>query len=55
MAEAMPHDSGCFHCGEALPVRAVRLSVDGAERDFCCAGCGPAFDADPARYAAAMA
>ncbi len=22
---------------------------------FCCAGCGPAFDADPAKYAAAMA
>lgn len=22
---------------------------------FCCAGCGPAFDADPAKYAANMA
>lgn len=26
---------------------------DGQRYWFCCAGCGPAFDADPARYAAA--
>ncbi|MFI6428447.1 YHS domain-containing protein [Promicromonospora sp. NPDC050880] len=28
---------------------------DGKRYWFCCAGCGPAFDADPAKYAAAMA
>ncbi|WP_194421555.1 YHS domain-containing protein [Microbacterium abyssi] len=26
---------------------------DGNRYYFCCAGCGPAFDADPARYATA--
>ena len=28
---------------------------DGQRYHFCCAGCGPAFDSDPARYAANMA
>lgn len=27
---------------------------EGERYYFCCAGCGPAFDADPARYAAVM-
>ena len=26
---------------------------DGRRYHFCCAGCGPTFDADPARYATA--
>lgn len=28
---------------------------DGRRYHFCCAGCAPAFDADPARYAAHVA
>lgn len=28
---------------------------DGNRYWFCCAGCGPAFDADPAKYATAAA
>lgn len=28
---------------------------EGTRYYFCCAGCGPAFDADPAKYAASMA
>lgn len=28
---------------------------EGTRYHFCCAGCGPAFDADPAKYAANMA
>ncbi|OCI29675.1 YHS domain-containing protein [Oerskovia enterophila] len=28
---------------------------EGERYYFCCAGCGPAFDADPARYAAGVA
>jgi YHS domain-containing protein len=28
---------------------------DGQRYYFCCAGCGPAFDSDPAKYAANMA
>jgi YHS domain-containing protein len=28
---------------------------DGQRYWFCCAGCGPAFDSDPAKYAANMA
>lgn len=28
---------------------------EGQRYYFCCAGCGPAFDADPAKYAANMA
>lgn len=28
---------------------------DGARYYFCCAACGPLFDADPAKYAAAAA
>nr|WP_242616471.1 YHS domain-containing protein [Microterricola gilva] len=28
---------------------------EGERYHFCCAGCGPAFDADPARYAASTA
>lgn len=28
---------------------------DGNRYYFCCAGCGPAFDADPAKYATAAA
>lgn len=27
---------------------------DGQRYYFCCAGCGPAFDSDPAKYAANM-
>lgn len=44
------------------PVNKATAEAAGLFRDyegeryyFCCAGCGPAFDADPARYAAAMA
>ena len=33
---------GCFHCGEALPMRPVALEVDGADREFCCNGCAGA-------------
>ncbi|KQW05357.1 hypothetical protein ASC66_10060 [Leifsonia sp. Root4] len=28
---------------------------EGERYHFCCAGCGPAFDSDPAKYAASMA
>lgn len=28
---------------------------EGTRYYFCCAGCGPAFDSDPAKYAANMA
>jgi YHS domain-containing protein len=28
---------------------------EGERYYFCCAGCGPAFDSDPAKYAANMA
>lgn len=28
---------------------------EGERYHFCCAGCGPAFDSDPATYAASMA
>ena len=28
---------------------------EGTRYYFCCAGCGPAFDADPAKYASAAA
>ncbi|WP_271982479.1 YHS domain-containing protein [Pseudoclavibacter terrae] len=28
---------------------------EGERYHFCCAGCGPAFDSDPAKYAANMA
>lgn len=28
---------------------------EGNRYHFCCAGCGPAFDADPAKYAASAA
>jgi len=28
---------------------------EGQRYHFCCPGCGPAFDADPARYAAGVA
>lgn len=35
----MPHDSGCFHCGEALPSSPVRAELEGAMRAFCCEGC----------------
>ncbi|PJI36798.1 hypothetical protein CTI14_72325, partial [Methylobacterium radiotolerans] len=28
---------------------------EGTRYYFCCAGCGPAFDADPAKYATAEA
>ncbi|WP_312182932.1 YHS domain-containing protein [Arthrobacter sp.] len=44
------------------PVSKTAAEAAGLYRDyegeryyFCCAGCGPAFDADPARYAASMA
>jgi Cu+-exporting ATPase len=47
---------------EGTPVNKATAVAAGLFRDyegeryyFCCAGCGPAFDADPARYAAAMA
>lgn len=35
-------ESGCFHCGEALPGTPARLRGDGAERAFCCDGCAAA-------------
>ena len=32
--------ASCFHCDEPLPARGRRAAaVDGAMRDFCCAGC----------------
>lgn len=44
------------------PVNKAKAEARGLFRDFegnryhfCCAGCGPAFDADPAKYAAAAA
>lgn len=44
------------------PVSKSAAEASGLFRDyegnrywFCCAGCGPAFDADPAKYAASMA
>jgi len=44
------------------PVSKKTAEATGLYRDFegeryyfCCAGCGPAFDSDPARYAANMA
>ncbi|GAA2832302.1 YHS domain-containing protein [Leucobacter komagatae] len=44
------------------PVNKAKAVEAGLYRDFegeryffCCAGCGPAFDADPAKYAANMA
>ena len=44
------------------PVDKAKAGQAGLYRDFegeryyfCCAGCGPAFDADPAKYAANMA
>jgi len=44
------------------PVSKTAAEAAGLYRDyegvrfyFCCAGCGPAFDADPARYATSMA
>ncbi|WP_123815176.1 YHS domain-containing protein [Myceligenerans xiligouense] len=47
---------------EGTPVVKAVAEAAGLYRDyegtrywFCCAGCGPAFDADPAKYAAAMA
>jgi len=47
---------------EGTPVNKATAEAAGLFRDyegeryyFCCAGCGPAFDADPAKYAAAMA
>lgn len=33
---------GCFHCGQALPVGALSLEVDGVARAFCCDGCAAA-------------
>ena len=38
--EAVP--AACFHCAEALPPAPARLSIDGAEQFFCCAGCAAA-------------
>ena len=35
-------DDGCFHCGEPLPAAPARLSLEGATRSFCCAGCAAA-------------
>lgn len=32
----------CFHCGEPLPLLPARLTLDGAERAFCCDGCAAA-------------
>ncbi|GAA1748047.1 hypothetical protein GCM10009794_11380 [Rothia terrae] len=44
------------------PVSKKTAEAAGLYRDFkgeryyfCCAGCGPAFDSDPAKYAANMA
>lgn len=34
--------SGCYHCGEPLPVTPARLQVDGLEQAFCCEGCAAA-------------
>ena len=35
-------ESGCFHCGEALPTAPARLHVEGVDRAFCCDGCAAA-------------
>ena len=32
----------CYHCVEAVPAGAPQLELDGALRDFCCAGCAAA-------------
>ncbi|MCK7592761.1 heavy metal translocating P-type ATPase [Pseudomarimonas salicorniae] len=39
---AEPRMAGCHHCGEPLPARPERLTLDGEPRDFCCAGCAAA-------------
>jgi Cu2+-exporting ATPase len=39
---AVAGESGarCYHCGEVNPTGATwRLTLDGADREFCCAGC----------------
>lgn len=36
-------------------VAGLYRDYDGTRYYFCCAGCGPAFDADPAKYATAAA
>ncbi|TNJ33644.1 heavy metal translocating P-type ATPase [Arenimonas terrae] len=35
-------DTGCFHCGEALPTAPVRVTLDGAVQSVCCEGCAAA-------------
>jgi Cu2+-exporting ATPase len=32
----------CYHCAEPVPPGAPRVSLEGAERPFCCAGCASA-------------
>ncbi|WP_402839774.1 YHS domain-containing protein [Microbacterium sp. GXS0129] len=43
--------------GTVVPAQAEAAGLfrdyDGTRYYFCCAGCAPRFDADPARYAAA--
>ena len=40
---------------KAAEAQGLFRDFDGNRYWFCCAGCGPAFDSDPARYAANMA
>lgn len=53
-------DNAIAHCPvmAGTPVVKAAAEANGLYRDheghrywFCCAGCGPAFDADPAKYA----
>lgn len=37
---------------EATEAAGLYRDYEGTRYWFCCAGCGPAFDADPAKYAA---
>jgi YHS domain-containing protein len=40
---------------QAAEAKGLYRDYEGERYYFCCAGCGPAFDSDPATYAANMA
>lgn len=40
---------------KAAEAKGLFRDYDGKRYWFCCAGCGPAFDSDPGKYAAHMA
>ena len=62
LASASESDMTTCPVMAGTPVHKATAEAVGLFRDyegtryyFCCAGCGPAFDADPARYATAVA